>query len=255
MNPQPRNWFRSWSPADSAASSRLVCLPHAGGTPDYFRSWGGSAPSGVELLAACYPGRQHRLDEPHPPSLEALADDIAEALRALPPLPVVLFGHSMGAAVAYEVARRLERDSGEDPLLLAVSAHGAPHHAWRSRITDDTDLLAEVRRLGGTDADVLRDPEMRELVLHPLRCDYRLLEAYAPPRPVPVRGPIAAYVGREDPRVTVEDMRGWSSYTSSDFTPVALPGGHFHDPTTADTLVGDLTTRTAHLRRAGAPSR
>ena len=105
---------------------RLVCFPHAGGTPAAFRGWADRLPPEVELLIACYPGRHNRFADPLWTRMEPLADEAAAALLRLPDVPTALFGHSMGAAVAYEAAVRLQA-AGRPPLRLFVSGHPAPH--------------------------------------------------------------------------------------------------------------------------------
>jgi hypothetical protein len=151
---------------------RVVCFPHAGGSASFFHPWLADLPPDVELVAAKYPGREDRMPEPPVDGVPELADALTDALRRSADAPLALFGHSLGAAVAYEVARRLERrgDAG-GPALLAVSSFPGPQRVTRGMLhqASDETLADEVRRLGGTHAIALEHPELRALVLPVLR--------------------------------------------------------------------------------------
>ncbi|WP_093799782.1 thioesterase II family protein [Streptomyces sp. Wb2n-11] len=146
-------WFRRHRRA-GAARARLVCFPHAGGTATLFHHWPGRIPGDVELLAVQYPGRQERFAEPCIEDMTEPADRITGALEPVlagpRPLPLVLFGHSLGSAVAYEVARRLDERHGIVADRVIVSGRGAPHleRGGKLHLLDDDRLIASARRLG-----------------------------------------------------------------------------------------------------------
>ncbi|MEU8824303.1 alpha/beta fold hydrolase [Streptomyces sp. NPDC048636] len=243
-------WFRRYAPA-GAVRGRLVCLPHAGGSAGFFHSWGravadGALPAGVELLTTRYPGRQERLEEPAIDSVERLADEISAALQPFADTPLTLFGHSMGSSVGYEVALRLESRYGVRPAALVVSARKAPHQVTPkdTYLRGDRALLEEVHRIGGTEAALLADAELRELVLPALRADFKAVGTYGPRPPLPVGCPVTGLVGDRDPRVSVADLRAWAAVAPAGFDLTVLPGDHFY---LVQQRAAVLRALTAHL--------
>jgi surfactin synthase thioesterase subunit len=220
-----------------------VCFPHAGGSASAYRSWTALLPDDVELLSAQYPGRQDRLAEPCLVEMDQLADAVCTALAPSLDLPVALFGHSMGASLAHEVALRLER-AGAAPLALLVSARMPPrHHQPRIDTWDDQALLADVLALDPDSEAILADPDMRALMLPAIRADYLVADTYRP-EPDPVVGvPVVAYVGDRDPYVSVWQLRAWSEVTKSNFQMVVFPGKHFYLRSAEVELVQDISGR------------
>ncbi|MFC5665021.1 thioesterase II family protein [Kitasatospora misakiensis] len=231
---------------------RLVCFPHAGGSPAAYRTWHRHLPEDVEVLAVCYPGRQDRIGEPFPATLAELADEITAALAPLRDVPLALFGHSMGALVAHEVTLRLagERDA-PPPVRLFVSGSPAPQLVDHAALCSapDEELLSLVRALGSDSADALEIPALRELLMPGIRADFHLLAHYrpttCPPTSCQAAVPVTACTGDRDPACTVEATRAWSATTTAAFELHVFPGGHFY----LEPLEAELLGRIAgHLR-------
>jgi surfactin synthase thioesterase subunit len=230
MEPSEVNgsWLRRFNP-EPGQGVRLVLLPHAGGSASYFFAMSKALSPVADVLAIQYPGRQDRLADPCIDNVDGLAAGVFAALEPLTDRPIALFGHSLGASVAFEVARCLEQD-GLVPSCLFVSGRRAPaanvdHGTYR--LSDDG-LLAEMQLLSGTDERVLADQELVRMVLPAIRNDYQAAETYTY-RPGPVLGcPIVAMVGDRDPRVPVETVRNWVDYTTGQFELQVFAGGHFY---------------------------
>jgi pyochelin biosynthesis protein PchC len=225
-----RRWVRRFTDRPRAAL-RLVCFPHAGGSASYFRPLAQALAPDIGLAAIQYPGRQDRRHEKPAGSLAELADAVTAVLGTDPRHePTVFFGHSMGATLAFEVIRRYARESGDAPLGLIASGRRAPSIPRDDTLHTRPDyvLLREMRNLNGTDADLLGDPEIREMILPVLRADYRVIETYrfdgGPPLSIPIHG----YIGDADPRVTVDEVRAWEAHTAATFELRVFAGGHFY---------------------------
>jgi pyochelin biosynthetic protein PchC len=227
MNEERQAWLRCYRPRPDA-SVRLVCFPHAGGSAAFFRPWLRDLPDSVELHAVQYPGRSDRLDDPPLVHLTGMADRVAVALSSLADRPVVLFGHSLGAAVAFETARRVRMRSGPRIDRLVVSGRAGPEHPGEHHLGPDEELWDELRRLGGTDAQLWELEELRALVLPALRADYRMSETYvAAPEPV-LDCPVLACTGDDDPEVALDDLTGWGKFTTAEFAVREFAGDHFY---------------------------
>ncbi|MFI1366358.1 thioesterase II family protein [Streptomyces griseochromogenes] len=224
-----------------------MCLPHAGGAANFYHSWARWLPDGVELLTVQYPGRQDRIGEPCLSRMDDLAPEVVAALRPWldAPAPLVLFGHSMGAWVAFEVALRLETSLGYRPLGLLVSGQTAPHLPPLREWPGDTDeeLFAELRRLGGIDMESIEHPDLRELVMPAIRSDFQLVRDYPPRPPRRISAPIVALNGTTDPDVPLDQVDAWRDATLGAFRSHVFPGGHFY-LTEHETQVADEVTRT-----------
>jgi surfactin synthase thioesterase subunit len=221
-------WVRRFHPA-ADAPSQLLCLPHAGGAASYFFPVSRELSPEIDVLSVQYPGRHDRRNEPCLDSISELADRLVAAFRPLAGRPVAIFGHSLGATLGFEVARRLERD-GVEPTALFASGRRAPHRRRleRTHLLDDAALIADMRSLAGTDSALLDDDDVLSMLLPAVRGDYHAAETYEY-QPGPRLGcPIYSLVGDSDPKVTVEEADAWREHTSAGFELAVLPGGHFY---------------------------
>ncbi|HEY0638277.1 MAG TPA: alpha/beta fold hydrolase [Pseudonocardiaceae bacterium] len=233
----------------------LVCLPHAGGTATFYRGWHERLPHWVDVAAVQYPGRQERYREPCLTDVRELAAGVTAEVLDAGSRPVVLYGHSMGAVVAYETAVLLSR-AGRGPAQLVVSGHSVPRLARPGTVHlgSDEELAAELRRLGGTDAGLFAEPELWEFSRPSIRADYQAIETYRPATPAPVLScRLTVFHGADDPDVPEDEARAWAEVTTGRFGFRAWPGDHFflteHEPA----LLGDLAIRLAAADPAALP--
>jgi len=226
-------WAKAITPNPDAAV-RLICWPYSGGAAALFHPWGKHMPAFVELWAVQLPGHPPRLREPLERRWEPLVDGALSEIQALLDKPSAFFGHSLGAMLAYETARRLDAHGAAMPRLLIASGHAAPH---RPRPTEpihalpDDAFIHEVRRYKGLPDWVLEHREMLEMVLPILRADFEVFETYEhDPEPV-LRCPLAVLSGRQDPWTPEEDLEAWGELTSGPVQYHAFAGEHFflHD--------------------------
>nr|WP_202534228.1 alpha/beta fold hydrolase [Streptomyces sp. SID3212] len=217
-------------PRPSAIAVRLVCFPHAGGAASSFLPLSLAMPPAVEVLAAQYPGRQDRRHEEPIDDIGRLADILADEVHGQIEGPYALFGHSMGAVLAYETTRRLEERQSPGPVAVILSGRGAPRPRPEAHdgLRTDADILAAVQRLGGTSPQVFEDPEVREMVMPALRADYRAIGTYEWQERGPLSTPFTVLVGDSDPVVSVERASSWADFTKADTHTHVFSGGHFY---------------------------
>jgi surfactin synthase thioesterase subunit len=224
-------WFRSDPPHGGSALS-LVCLPHAGGGASAFRNWQHHLPDHVGVLAIQYPGHEGRWSEPLCVTPDDLVAPLADALTRSVSGDVVLFGHSFGALVAFELARALRRIGGVRLRHLFVSASRPPDvatHGQAGHFCSDRQLLDYVVGLGGVPAELIGQRTLLEMLLPIIRADLRMDEAYRY-TPAPLDCPITAFAGEDDRVVAIECVDGWRRHTTREFQLIPLRTGHFWNP-------------------------
>ncbi len=212
-----------------AARLRLICLPPAGGGASRYRDWPAHLPDDVEVVSVQLPGRENRFNEPAIESMEELAGPLLEGLAGHLVPPFALFGHSMGALVAFELVRRM-RQRGVEPAHLFAAGCQAPHLPSRSpdrHTLPDPEFLAAIAELGGIPPEPAVEREFLEVMLPALRGDCTLVETYAFRPQAPLGCPVSAFGGVGDKEVFPEDVAAWSRHTTGPFRAHLLPGDHF----------------------------
>jgi len=225
----PGAWFPPFN--DSAdVKMRLFCFPYAGGGTAIFQGWVRHFPPGVALAPARLPGRETRIDERPIDSMGILISALADAIAPYLDKPFALLGHSMGAAVAFELARALRQKGKPAPACLFASAARAPQ-LRRGYIPppapSDADLLEELRCLDGVPPELLENEEWIRLALPALRADAALYRNYVYAEGPSLDCSIRAYGGLHDERISRSQIEAWAAQTTKDFSLEMFPGGHF----------------------------
>jgi medium-chain acyl-[acyl-carrier-protein] hydrolase len=216
-------------PLDRNSSLRLFCLPYAGGDTTLYRGWGQEMPGGVEVCPIQLAGRGPRLREPLMTSAEAIVASIAPELLPHLDRPFAFFGHSMGALLSFELVRVLRRKYNLEPVHLYISAWRSPEVIDLKREYDlpHEEFVAMLRRLNGTPAEILDNPEALSFLLPIVRADFQVCQTYVYRNEPRLSCSITAFGGMDDPGTDLSAIRLWQHQTSGAFSLNVLPGDHF----------------------------
>ena len=209
---------------------RLVCFPYAGGTASLFYPWETIFPADIQVCPVELPGRTGRIGEPMPASISELADRIIEEALLYFDRPICLFGHSLGALIAFELSRTMRQREMPAPHRLFISACRAPQIPYKRppiHHLDDPEFLQAVGKLNGTPSEVLMHQELLRILLPALRADFRLAETYRYVPAPPLSCAISAIGGDEDEFITRGDLVAWHSQTTGPFNFRMVSGKHF----------------------------
>lgn len=224
---------KQWLPrlgSNPDASIRLFCVPYAGGGASVYYNWKTALPPCFELCPIQLPGREERVEE-------SCIDDFSQVLDVLAPivgrhleLPYVIYGHSMGAGLAFELARRVALDYGKQPLHLFVAAHrspGKPYSYPTVQSVSDDQVLETLKRFNGMPRAILENQELLDLFVPILRSDLSICETYVYKGQSRLDCPITLFTGTRDGNVTPHELVGWASQTAAHFTHHEIDGDHF----------------------------
>lgn len=255
--PQTSQWFANSKP-NPRAQIRLFCFPYAGGGSQIFRAWPSGLPQTVEVLAAQLPGRGNRLNEPPLTDLRKMIEAISAGILTYLDRPFAFFGHSMGALIAFELARLLRRERAVQPVRLFISGRRAPQCPSTELILHDlpeAEFKEQLRRLNGTPQEVLEHPELMELMTPLLRADFSMVETYQYLHDAPLDCPINAFGGLQDVDVDRASLEAWRDQTTSTFKLHMMPGDHFFLHSTQSLLLRVIAHELHHDIANGRMSR
>ncbi|MCX4386330.1 alpha/beta fold hydrolase [Micromonospora peucetia] len=245
-------------PPPGAADDRpvLVVAPYAGSGVAPFRNWGPELADLAAVTTVLLPGREQLFGKPALTSMTEILRGLTPQVAALRPRPVVLFGHSLGALVAFGLARELRRE-GVPPAALIVSGAGSP---CRRDLTDlvhllsDDALLQRTADYDGMPPELLASPELLAVFTPILRADFQVLETWTVDPLPPLDLPVTVLRGVSDTSVTDYQADGWRTHTVAPPAERFLPGGHFFVHTArAEVLRIVRDVLAAVPRRADAP--
>ena len=230
------------------AQLRLVCFPHAGGQAALFRTWHRDLPPAVEVHGIQLPGWGSRIGEPPVSDLAAVVAETSAAIALLHDRPLALFGHSLGAVLAFEVARRLCRH-GRAPRHLFVAGRRAPQVRGTNPVThdkSDAEFVARLGELAGTPPEEFHDRELLQLVLPALRAGFKLAETYRYVPGVPLSCPITVIGGADDEESLDDRLDAWQAQTTRRLAKFIVAGDHFFPISNRAALLEILRRELSH---------
>ena len=241
-----------------APQRRLICLPFAGGGAATYRPWSRFLPDDVEIVSVQLPGRELARNGRPLDSIDAMAGAAHATVRSATDVPYALFGHSMGALVAFELASALEHDGCRPPEALFVSGRRPPDEtdvATPVHALPDAEFLDELqRRYGGVPDAVRSEPELLALLLPGLRADVRALETYRIADDTRISCPVHVYGGRDDTRPRPDQLEGWSRRTEQPVRVRLFAGGHFFVAGEPAAICADISSQWAVAALAADPT-
>lgn len=224
----------------------LLGLPYAGMGASVFRGWEAALPGGVEMRGVRLPGRESRFGEAAIGSLDDLLPAIVEGLPS--PLlegPWSVYGHSMGALIAFELAR-LMTASGRPPVAVFVGAFRAPHKPDRYPPLYELpvdEFRAELRLRYGMLNEALDNPQIVEALEPTLRADSRVCDTYVFRPAPPLSCPLWVYGGTADDHIETHELEAWGEHTSGPFAVERIEGGHFFMTSAREDLLARISSR------------
>jgi len=242
-------WLRDWSRRGDVAL-RLLCLPPAGGSASLFRRWPRMLPAHVGVVAVELAGRGRRMTEPPQTELSGIIEPLSLAVARLLDRPLVIFGHSMGATLGYDLCRHLYQRTGRRPRMLVVAGCEPPHIArqrdYAAWLTDEG-LIRFLTEMGGTPAALLANEEYMRMMTPVIRADLSVLAGRRPDPCTPALGcAVRAYLGATDYSVAPARAAQWRALSNGDFDLSSFPGGHFFVQEAADQVIARLSRDITH---------
>ncbi len=231
------------------ARIKIFCLPFAGGSSVSYRNWIKYLPEDIELCPVEIPGRGIRMNETLISDLSVLVKKIAEGIYPELDKPFILFGHSMGTALGFELAHLLAEKYKKQAEYIFLSGRGAPHLPDREEpihLLPEQQFVSKLKEYNGTPKEVLEHEELMQLMLPIIRADFQVCETYSNYRKEPLDIPITALGGLEDSSTLKEDLEAWKSYTTKKFNIRMFPGGHFYlndqQPALLENILRDINS-------------
>ncbi|GLX54177.1 hypothetical protein Shyhy01_71260 [Streptomyces hygroscopicus subsp. hygroscopicus] len=245
---------------ETTPTTRLFCFPYAGGGASAYRRWQrglDALDAGVRVVPVQLPGREERFGEPRFTDLDALVEDMDAQLDEELSEPHLFYGHSMGALIAYTLARHRQRRGASLPRALVLSACRAPHlppPAIADPDAGDEELLAALVALGGIPRTLLDHPEILLAMLPVARDDLRLCLGGTAVPTEPLRVPLHLFAGLADRLAGVEEMLSWRRHAGAGCAVRTMPGGHFFIRSDEDAFLRELASLTRRYAMERAPA-
>lgn len=209
-----------------------------------YAPWQQKMPPAIELVTVQLPGREARFNEPFATSVGDVVERMMAEFEPLRDLPYQIFGHSLGALLAFEFARSIERTGGRRPDGVIVSGKRAPQEKLTGvpiHSLPTEDFIRHVKDYKATPDEVVADAQLLELLVPRLRADFAMSETYCH-RPGPrLASGLTCFGGEDDPETAAPLLEGWREQASGDFALQRFAGDHFFIFTNEDAFLTALS--------------
>ncbi|SHO52314.1 thioesterase II family protein [Anaerocolumna xylanovorans] len=250
------NKWIAHSRVEDSSVIRLFCFHYAGGSAVYFSKWKEYLNPTIDVCAVQLPMREHRINESMPGSIQEIAHLFVRDTTELFDKPFILFGHSMGAIIAYEVARKLEKLYGKKAQKLIVSGCAAPscpdHISSKKDVMKMSveELCLLLRDYGQISAQLMENQDFLDYYIPIIRNDFHLCQQYSLGEVHSVDSPIIALTGDNDPFIKEkEDINEWMNFTNKGFESLSFPGQHFFIDDNAEKILKIISSETIKEHR------
>jgi medium-chain acyl-[acyl-carrier-protein] hydrolase len=212
------------------ADLKLICFPYAGGSASTYLPWIKNLPDNVELIIIQAPGRGTRMGELAYSDMQTLIGDLVKIIPSVLNKPYILFGHSLGSRIAFELMSQLKKLSHALPQHFIASGSRGPHHkSMKEPIYDlpDDEFIEELKGLNGTPQAVLENKELMELFLPLLKADFEIANRYYYTEKACFDCPITVFGGEYDVDICLSKLSSWGTFFETDADVHLFPENHF----------------------------
>ncbi|MEW6994401.1 thioesterase II family protein [Colwelliaceae bacterium MEBiC 14330] len=212
------------------ADLKIICFPYAGGNSSTYISWSEKLPSNVELVIIQAPGRGTRLGETAHSNMDCLINELIKVAPDILDRPYILFGHSLGSRIAFELMDKLKQLNYPLPLHFIASASSGPHKKLTKKSIyhlSDKEFIVELEKLNGTPQAVLKDKELMKLFMPLLRADFEIADNYNYTGNTIFNCPISVLGGEDDMNISHANLNSWGEFFTMNANIYLLPGNHF----------------------------
>jgi len=212
---------------------KLFCFPYAGASATIYSKWNRYIPDGIELIPIELSGKGGRMGEKLYNSLDEAIEDIYKLLiKHINDSPYCLFGHSLGALIAYELYQKLKKKNKNLPSMLFISGSSPPHRKKSGihHLLADKEFKEYIITMGGIPKELIEDEMLFDYFLPALRCDFKMVETYSfsHGNHVPIDTGLAVLYGKSDPLVDPQEVKEWEDYMQGEFFTKSFDGDHFY---------------------------
>jgi surfactin synthase thioesterase subunit len=223
------NWFLIPEPKINP-SLRVLCFSYAGGNASTFVSLASSLPANVELVIVQLPGRTTRWSDAPYSDMDLLVEDLLSAFQSLEECPYILFGHSLGSKIAFQLMNRCVEKGLPGPEHFIASGCRSPHLPAKRRSFNhlsDQEFITELKKLNGTPDTVLENPELMALYLPVIRADFWLSDNYRFVSEINYTCGLSVFGGVEDVGISKNDLQAWEKFFTQGAEVHMFNGDHF----------------------------